>query len=167
MKAITNPFLCLILVVSLLGFFVRPATALPKVDFSQKHWYVGGGINHNSLDTFDDAFGAQVFAGLDLPYSFHPQVTTHAEVGVMTTDDFESPTGNTDHTGLWTTGVAKINITPEFRGLARLGFDFGDDDGLMAGAGGEVDLAREWFLRGEYVSRDDIGSLQVNLGYHF
>ena len=44
--------------------------------------------------------------------------------------------------------------------------DFGDADGLMFGIGAGWKLNRQWKLRGEYVIRDDLNSLQVNFLYH-
>lgn len=146
---------------------VQPASAVQRIDFGPEHWYVGGGLNHNSLDNFDNAYGIQAFAGLDLPYKPHRQITTHVEMGVITTEDFENANRTTDHTGVWTTGLTKVHITPRFRGLARLGVDFGDDDGLMAGFGGELEVRNNWFARGEFVARDSINSIQANLVYHF
>ena len=47
------------------------------------------------------------------------------------------------------------------------GLDFGDDDGLMLGIGGQYDISPAFFMRVEYVIRDDIDSFQFNLLYQF
>lgn len=169
MKSLFNGCSVLVFLVAVLFAGIGSADAVESVDFSQEHWYVGGGVNHNTLSNHDGAFGVQGFAGLDLPYTFHRQVTTHAEIGVLRTGDFDRKNSSRtfDHVGLWTAGLLKFHVNDQFRALARLGFDFGDDDGPMFGAGAEVDLASQWFLRGEFVARDDINSSQLNLGFHF
>ncbi len=161
--------LSLVVTAGLLVALSGPAARAQQPDFSQENWYFGGGISHNDLDNFDNALGVQAFGGLDLPYTFHPQVSNHVELGVMATDDFENDaTGaETDHTGVWGAGVMKIHINPRFRALGRLGYDSGDDDGLLAGIGVEYLMARRWMLRGEFVARDNIDSFQANLAYHF
>jgi len=46
--------------------------------------------------------------------------------------------------------------------VARAGLDIGDDDGFMFGAGLGFNLNPKMELRGEYVMRDTVDSLQVN-----
>ena len=147
---------------------IQPSVAVARDDFKQIQWYVGGGVSHNSLDNADDVVGAQVFLGLDLPYNLHSPISTHLEVGYMFTNDFDYDdlSGSFDHTGVWTAGLLKLHFNNEFRALARLGYDFGDDDGILFGAGGEISMnrvSRDLFLRGEFVARDDIDSFQINL----
>jgi len=44
----------------------------------------------------------------------------------------------------------------------RLGLGIGDDDGLMYGVGPGHDLTEKVAIRGEYVLRDEVDSLQLN-----
>ncbi len=68
-------------------------------------------------------------------------------------------------TGLWATGVGRLQLNPQFELLARAGFDFGDDDGLMVGVGAGFNVNKQTQLRFELVERDDISSLQLNFVY--
>jgi len=66
--------------------------------------------------------------------------------------------------GLWATGLVRYSTTnPQVEVLGRLGLDLGDDDGLMLGAGVGYWIDKDMQLRGEYVIRDTVTSLQVNL----
>jgi len=69
--------------------------------------------------------------------------------------------------GLWTTGGVSYAILPQLNLIGRIGLDLGDDDGLMVGAGVGYMFADAFELRGEYVVRDNIDSLQVNFVYRF
>jgi hypothetical protein len=70
-----------------------------------------------------------------------------------------------DSTGIWGTYVIDGKFSGQFGWLARLGLDIGDDNGLMLGAGVGFDLSDKLILRGEYVVRDQVDSLQINLLY--
>ena len=63
--------------------------------------------------------------------------------------------------------VESFPIGNKVEGLARLGIDFGDDDGIMVGAGLGYNFNRHWVLRSEYVIREAIDSFQFNLLYGF
>ena len=67
---------------------------------------------------------------------------------------------------VWATAVVDGAISGNFGWLGRLGFDFGDDDGFMFGAGLSFNMGPKAELRTEYVIRDNIDSLQFNLYYH-
>jgi hypothetical protein len=68
--------------------------------------------------------------------------------------------------GLWVNAVVDGAFNQGYGWLARLGLDLGDDSGLMFGAGVSYSFDARTRLRGEYVIRDDIDSLQLNLIYH-
>jgi len=65
--------------------------------------------------------------------------------------------------GLWATVVARLIVTPTIEVLGRVGADFGDDDGLMAGIGVGFNLTKSFKLRFEYVQRENTDSIQLNL----
>jgi hypothetical protein len=150
-------------IIPFLGFLVAasPVYAEP-VDANQIYFGVGIGFNdvNNSFNRNDnDAVGFQVFAGLPL----HADMGSAAlalEVGYMDTGDFDSG-GNAD--GVWSTAVASLPLSNNLKLLGRLGYDFGDDDGVMIGAGIGFPAGNKMDVRLEYVIRDNIDSLQVNL----
>lgn len=145
---------------------------------SAQGMYFGGGIANNSLDGgFDDAVGFQVFGGV--PLSKVGAFNTAVEVGYTEFGDFEytypcftgsftnlgtctaevSPDG-----GIWANGVATYPFTSQAEFILRAGIDFtSDDDGFMFGAGVGYKFTPAMEIRGEYVARDNIDSLQANL----
>lgn len=137
--------------------------------------YVGAGVSSNSLNGFDDATGFQFFAGYDLTQAgvSTPPFKLAVEAGYMKSGTFESEVTmfgvttrvETEADGLWATGVARYPVNPRTELLARLGLDLGDDDGLMFGVGVGYDLTNRTQLRGEFVARDNVDSLQINLAY--
>ncbi|MEA5445097.1 outer membrane beta-barrel protein [Gammaproteobacteria bacterium AB-CW1] len=142
--------------------------------FDADRMYVGGGINQNSVSGLDDATGFQIFAGYNLGDVFDVEgLDLLIEGGYWTSGDFEGGTdffGNTftmSADGIWGTAVFDYAVNPDFSLLGRAGLDLGDDDGLMIGFGGGWNLNPEIQLRGEYVIRDNIDSLQFNVTYDF
>ena len=138
--------------------------------------YVGAGFSSNSIDNFEDASGYQLLAGYDLDFKWE-QLSTAIELGYMDTGDFDfnwnvpgNPTNISGSivgaSGVWSTAVAKYQINKDFGFLARLGYDFGDDDGAIYGAGIDYKFSPSFDFRGEYVVRNEIDSLQVNLVYY-
>ncbi|SCZ64608.1 OmpA-like transmembrane domain-containing protein [Thiohalomonas denitrificans] len=151
------------------GFVAATAAGGASAQGYSDGFYLGGGFGNNSLSGFDDATGFQVFAGFPLAASLG-QASTAIEVGYMDSGDFDycvpsfagELCGSTDAAGLWATGVADYALGPQLSALGRLGLDFGDDDGLMFGVGLGYDVTTELEVRGEYVVRDNIDSLQLN-----
>ena len=130
---------------------------------------IGAGIANNEIDLpaifggDQDEIGFQFFAGIDLKkVNLMEGVNTSIEFGYM---DYGFDGGGNSG-GLWATGVVDGGISGSLGWLGRVGFDFGDDDGFMFGAGLSLDLNAKTELRGEYVIRDNIDSLQLNLYYH-
>jgi hypothetical protein len=154
-----------------LGVASAPAVAQ---GFDQDNLYLGAGVSRNSLSgASNNPIGFQFFGGykLDEVVNLDP-VTFAVEVGYMDSGDFEvRQFGLTQDigsaSGLWVNAVFGYPLTPEVNLLGRIGLDFGDDDGLMLGFGAGYRLNPNVELRGEYVIRDDINSLQANFVYHF
>lgn len=157
----------------LLLFFlgIQPASAQ---DFNTKYLYFGGGFNQNDLSGFDKETGFQFFGGYDLPVKV-PNGKLSVEVGYWDSGEFEDSitvpfvgtiTVKESANGLWATGVYSLPINKTVDVLGRVGLDFGDDDGFMFGVGVGFKLNRQIQIRGEFVARDEIDSLQVNLVYH-
>lgn len=136
--------------------------------FDQDNLYVGGGIGINSITGLDDATGFQVFVGYELDMNDLDPVKLAVEVGYMNSGDFKWGGFNAGSaSGLWATAVGSYALSPELSFVGRLGLDFGDDDGLMLGAGVGYAINQQIAVRGEYVIRDNIDSLQANIVYRF
>lgn len=134
-----------------------------------EQFYLGGGVSDNEIGS-SDASGYQFFLGYELP------IDTNAfgiavELGYWEAGDFDrrTPSGRRsfDVNGTWLNAVASVPLSPRFDLIGRAGLDFGDDSGLMAGAGVGFDLDEAFQLRGEVIERDDTESLQLNVLYRF
>lgn len=130
--------------------------------------YFGGGLGYNDINRInydDSAVGFQIFAGL--PFAVTAEnLKFSAEIGYMDSGDFnrDAPfTSTAKANGLWGTAVAELSLNENVSLLGRLGLDIGDDDGVMIGAGAGFAMSRKMDLRLEYVIRDNIDSLQLNL----
>ena len=135
-------------------------TSKPLLD--RNELAIGGGISLNSVPgPWSDEVGFQFFAAYDLDrVNLMQGVSSSVELGYM---DYGFSGG--DSGGLWATAVIDGAIQNNFGWLARLGLDLGDDSGLMFGAGLSLGINNKMNLRGEYVIRDDVDSLQLNLIY--
>ena len=143
------------------------AAQVNAADLNTGQIYFGAGVGFNSIhNSFDnkhyndnDAAGFQVFAGLPLTVNMGSAALA-VEVGYMDTGDFDN--GGSAN-GLWSTAVVSLPLNNDLKLLGRLGIDFGDDDGVMAGVGIGFPLQHKIDFRIEYVARDHIDSLQLNL----
>lgn len=137
--------------------------------FDQRRLFFGGGLSSNSISGADNATGFQLFGGYNFG-EFAPKFQVDAEVGYMDSGKFKKNvfgvTVEDKAKGLWGTGVARYMITPQVELIGRLGYDFGDDDGLMAGLGAGYIVNPHLKLRLEYVARDNIDSIQFNVVFY-
>ncbi|MGM0593815.1 MAG: outer membrane beta-barrel protein [Pseudomonadota bacterium] len=142
--------------------------------FSPSNLYFGGGLSSNKLSyASDNATGFQFFGGYELDMLKLGPLDSAVEIGYMDSGEWDYRYnywyGYADESfsasGLWSTFVVDYDFTPEFGVLARAGYDFGDDDGLMHGIGAAYRFTPELEVRGEFVMRDHIDSLQANLVY--
>lgn len=138
---------------------VQPALA--QNQFDADAIYFGGGVSANSWGS-EDEIGWQVFGGYDTGVRVG-QAELAVEAGYMRAGDVGRFDRKVD--GIWATGVATLDIGPQWTALGRFGLDFGDDDGFMIGAGVGYALNAKAELRGEFVIRDNIDSLQLNYVY--
>lgn len=147
--------------------------------FNSKEMYWGGGISSNEHDLFgDSASGYQFFGGYKLKNVKLGTVKSAVEVGYMNSGSWEETmcvfpgipatcvTYSAEAKGLWANYVGSYDFSPKLKGIGRVGLDFGDDDGLMYGVGVDYTINREFAIRGEYVIRQNINSLQANLVYY-
>ncbi len=123
---------------------------------------VGVGISNNEVDgDRDDETGFQFLAAYDLKQiNLMEGVDSSLEFGYM---DFGF---RRDDTGIWGSYVIDSAIGEGFGWLAQLGLDIGDDSGLLFGAGLKLSVSESADIRLEYVVRDEVDSLQINLLYH-
>jgi len=137
------------------------------VDNSSK-LYLGGGLGLYSVDSlaFSDGTGYQIFAGFDLPVKMGKGKLS-IEAGYMDSGDIDYGVGWWTvpvyrAKGIWSTAVFSLPVQRKLNVLARAGLDVGDDDGLMIGAGLGFNISNKMEIRGEYVIRDIVNSLQLN-----
>ena len=149
-------------------FIAMLVTGYSHTAASSDNFYLGGGLGLNSVDSlaFSDGTGYQVFAGFDLPVQMGKGKLS-IEAGYMDSGDIDygvswwgTPTIRAK--GLWSTAVFSLPVQSKLNVLARAGLDVGDDDGLMIGAGLGFKVSNTMEIRGEYVIRDIINSLQLN-----
>jgi hypothetical protein len=156
---------------ALLAAVAGPALAQQQW-YSGGQWYGGGGVNTNSLSNFDDSVGFQVFAGYEFTNLDMGAASLMGEFGWFTSGDFDRQlqpgvTQSVSADGVWATAVVSYPLAERFYVLGRLGLDFGDDDGLMLGGGLGYRFNPAVDVRGEYVARDNVNSLQANLVIRF
>jgi hypothetical protein len=145
-----------------------------SITLQTSSFYLGGGLGFNSHSGLSSV-GYQFLGGYEFAAKLNGDISSAIELGYMDTDNFESnnfDTGVKDTTrqeakGMWLNYVASYPIGNKVEGLARFGWDFGDDDGLMVGAGMAYNFNRNWALRSEYVVRQYTQSFQFNVLYGF
>ncbi len=152
--------LCCVLSFSLYSATATADSHEPLLDKSLLS--IGVGISSNSVSgPVKDESGYQVFMAYDLnQVNLISGVRSSLEFGIMDYGYSE------DSTGIWGTYVIDGDINSRWQWLARIGFDIGDDNGIMTGVGLGFAISDGLDLRGEYVFRDDIDSLQLNLLFH-
>ena len=82
-------------------------------------------------------------------------------------DRYNGPSYSDDATGLWFSAVESAPLSNKTDMLVRIGYDFGDDDGLILGTGLQYKFDTKVAFRMEYVTRDHIDGLQANVLVHF
>jgi hypothetical protein len=133
-------------------------------------FYLGGGFSANSLPGVGSARGYQIFGGYDLNVKINDDIATALELGYMNSGNFERYDGSTksdDAKGVWFSALESVPLSNKTDMLVRLGYDFGDDDGLILGTGLQYKFDTKVAFRMEYVARDHIDGLQANLLVHF
>ena len=145
-----------------------------SITLKANSFYLGGGVGFNTASG-GNGNGIQILGGYQFDFKLNGDISTALELGYMDSGTFSAKNFATDRSGkindeakgVWLNVVETFPIGNRVEGLARLGFDFGDDDGLMVGAGMGYNFNRNWLLRSEYVIRDHINSFQFNLLFNF
>ena len=148
-----------VMVIGLVGMALSSVAVAQGLDTGKL--FFGAGVSSNEVSGSDDATGYQIFGG----YGFGEvtkNVFIDAEVGYMDTGNMTKSGGNVKANGLWASGVGRLMVAPSVELIGRLGLDFGDDDGLLAGIGVGFLLSKNIKLRLEYVQRDSVDSVQFN-----
>ena len=129
----------------------------------KKKFSIGAGLSSNSISgPVSDELGYQFFGAYNLSQvNLMKGVNSSVEFGYM-----DYGFSGSDSSGIWATYVVDGNIGGNWGWLGRLGLDFGDDNGLMLGVGVGYSVNSKMDLRGEYVIRDEIDSLQFNIIYN-
>ncbi len=130
-----------------------------------KRLYLGGGFGFNSLPGVGSARGFQFFGGYDFDFKLNDDISTALEIGYMDSGDFDryKTSGSIgDVIGVWAAVVESVPLTSKVDLLGRFGYDFGDDDGLLLGAGLQYKFDTKVAMRMEYVAREHVNGLQVN-----
>jgi len=156
------------------GFGVPVASAAPPAGGAGAPYYVGAGGSLNSVSGSDYGLGVQVFGGYDL--GSVNAVRFAVEAGYLDTGRMDysgsvtAPAGSLGSSsararGLWATGLGRVPVSKDVEILGRLGLDFGDDDGVVVGVGAAFNGNRRTQFRAEFVVRDHVDSIQVNVTY--
>lgn len=148
-------------------FVAMLATGYSHAALDMSKVYFGGGLSSNSVPGASNGTGFQFFGGYDLPVKLGKGQLS-VEAGYMDTGDMKTPASlffpgqDQSASGLWATAVYSLPLQKNLNLVARSGLDIGDDDGLMFGAGVGYMLNPKMEIRGEYVMRHTVDSLQVN-----
>lgn len=156
----THLYLAAFLLLS--GAWVTPVFADESQPLLDKNKFsIGAGISTNSVSgPASDEIGYQFFGAYNLnQINLMEGVHSSVEFGYM---DYGF---SGDSSGIWATYVVDGSLGGKFGWLARLGLDIGDDSGLMLGVGLGYSVNSRMELRGEYVIRDEVDSLQFNILY--
>lgn len=164
-------------ILAFLIFIVSTCTALADsqlkpTPFSVKQMHFGGGLSYNTVSSFknisDEAFGYQFLLGYDMGMRFD-QLQLLVEAGYQNSGEFKDEVGTAKLKerirGVWTAGVLRYPVNDTLNVLARLGYDGGDDRGILFGGGVGFWPTQHLGFRGEIVIRDEMDSFQLNILY--
>ena len=132
--------------------------------------YVGAGLGFNSLPGVGSANGFQFIAGYEFQAKMNGDITSSIELGYMDSGDFDRYNNSTNVSaakGLWAAYVGSVPLSSKTDMLARLGYDFGDDDGVLLGTGMQYKFTTKVAMRMEYIARQNVNALQANVLFHF
>ena len=167
MKKVTGLFVFMALAV-LVHVEAQAETQAQGVD--AKQFYVGGGLGFNSLPGAGSATGFQIMGGYEFKTKLNEDITSALEIGYMDTGKFDhinNTTRSDDVNGVWVAMLESVPLSRKADMLARLGYDFGDDDGLLLGTGLQYKFTTKVAMRMEYIARQHVNSLQANVLFKF
>lgn len=159
----------IIRIVPLLIIMLINSSHLRAEPLNSDNFYVGTGVSFNTLSAFGNATGVQLFGGYDMDVYFNGDIDAALEIGYMDSgsfNDFGSSnkfSGSNKAKGIWLAMPFRVAINKRLDTLMRVGADFGDDDGIIVGAGLGYNMGAKAAFRIEYVVRDHINALQFNV----
>ena len=165
MKKVTGLF-----VVMALAVLVHVEARAEAQGVDAKQFYIGGGLGFNSLPGAGSARGFQLMGGYEFKTKLNEDITSALEIGYMDTGDFDhinNTTRSDDVSGVWVAMLESVPLSRKTDMLVRLGFDFGDDDGLLLGTGLQYKFTTKVAMRMEYIARQHVNSLQANVLFKF
>ena len=157
-------------VISILALMLLASTAHAEGPIKADQLYVGGGLGFNSLPAVGNATGFQFIGGYEFQTKLNGDITSAVELGYMDTGDFDRYNSSTNVSaakGVWLAYVGSVPLSNKTDMLARVGFDFGDDDGVLLGTGLQYKFTTKVAMRMEYVARQNVNSLQANVLFKF
>src|SRR5438445_11551609 len=124
-----------VMALALIGMVFSSAAA--GQGFDLRRLFFGAGVSQNKVSGLDNGTGFQIFGGYNFP-AIARNFYVDAEAGYMDTGKFKRTLPvigavETKAKGLWGSGVARYMVAPQVELLGRLGYDFGDDDGVLFG----------------------------------
>lgn len=167
MKKVTGLFVFMALAM-LVHVEAQAETQAQGVDAQQ--FYVGGGLGFNSLPGAGSATGFQIMGGYEFQTKLNEDITSALEIGYMDTGDFDHlyNTGKLKGVnGVWVAMLESVPLSRKTDMLVRLGYDFGDDDGLLLGTGLQYKFTTKIAMRMEYIARQHVNALQANVLFKF
>ena len=167
MKKVTGLFIFMALAM-LVHVEAQAETQAQGVD--AKQFYVGGGLGFNSLPGAGSATGFQIMGGYEFKTKLNEDITSALEIGYMDTGKFDhinSTTSSDDVNGVWVAMLESVPLSRKTDMLVRLGYDFGDDDGLLLGTGMQYKFTTKVAMRMEYIARQHVNALQANVLFKF
>ena len=131
-------------------------------------FYGGTGLTFNTVG-IGNSTGLQIFAGYKFDAKINTDISSAVEVGFMNTGNFKNRyfDGSSSAQGIWTSLVESVPVSNKIDANIRVGVDFGDDNGFLAGAGMGYHIDDRTDFRTEYVVRNNINSFQFNVLFHF
>jgi len=132
--------------------------------------YLGGGLGFNSLPGVGSSRGFQFFGGYEFEFILNDDITSALEIGYTDSGKFDGLSGTTKTNaakGIWISMLESVPLSRKTDMLVRLGYDFGDDDGLLLGTGLQYKFDTKIAMRMEYVAREHVHGLQANVLFKF
>jgi len=157
-----------VLLMSVIQFATTASAEGERLDV--KRLYAGGGFSFNSVPGGGSGNGFQFFGGYDFKFKLNEDISTALEIGYMDSGNFDrykGPNGNRSADGVWAAVLESVPLSSKTDMLVRLGYDFGDDDGVLLGTGLQYKFDTKLALRMEYIARQNVTGLQANLLYKF
>jgi hypothetical protein len=162
---VSNKIIMSVLTASLLA-----AGTVHAEQLDAKRFYIGGGLGFNNLPGYGSARGFQFFGGYNLAAVLNDDINTALELGYAESgkfDRYNTSPKTSSVKGLYFSALESVPVSSKTDMLARLGYDFGDDDGFILGTGFQYKFDTKVAMRMEYMTREHYNGLQANVLVNF